>query len=197
MPTYAILGATGSAGTACTRTLIGNPPTGLSLKIYVRSKKKLLALLPALNEDTRVVIVEGALSDQEALATCIKGADAIFSCIASKWSEPDMDIAAVTAAHVNSCLQHIRKSGEASSYIAPVLVMLSSASVNKVLSKQPHSIFIKFVKTALAYLYDDLRQAEKLYLDVLASDPGLLKPIFLQPGGIMQVQELLFFRVAL
>jgi putative NADH-flavin reductase len=184
MPTYTVLGGTGSTGCAVIRALIEDCIADLNLRIYVRSQKKRLSLTPSLASKPKITIIEGSFSDQETMKKCLQGSDAIFSCIATNNSEPNMDLSVKTAACIISCLQEIQSTNK-SEYTTPIVVMLSSASVNTVLASRPKGLFEKIVKAALRHLYSDLEQAEKLYRDTLDNDPGLLTPIFAQPPAIM------------
>ena len=51
MPTYTLLGATGSTGSAILRCLLSQPPRDLTLKVLVRTKSKLLTLFPGLEQN--------------------------------------------------------------------------------------------------------------------------------------------------
>lgn len=184
MQTYTILGGTGSTGSAVIRNLIASPPPNLSLRIFVRSKSKLLNLLPDLSTRSDTTIIEGSFTDQHTLAKCLSGSNAIFSCIATNDSAPGTSIAYDTAAAIIAALKAVRDAKE-QKYIKPVVLMLSSASVNELLEGRPPKVVKALIDRALWYIYEDLRRAESLYRGCRENDVELLDAIFVQPPGIM------------
>ncbi|CAG8951846.1 hypothetical protein HYFRA_00005650 [Hymenoscyphus fraxineus] len=184
MPIYTILGGTGSTGSAVIRALLASPKPDLSIRIFVRSKSKLLNLLPELSTHPNTTITEGSLNSQSDLSKCLSGSDAIFSCIATNDSAPETTIAVDTAASIISALRLIRStSGE--TYKSPLVLVLTSASVNDSLQDKPPQPVKALLERALWYLYEDLRKAQALYLSLREDDPGLLDAIFVQPPAIM------------
>lgn len=167
--------------------MIENPPVDLTLRIFVRSRAKLLGLLPILQSRTDVEIIEGKLTDREALMQCLNNSAAIFSCIATNQSEPGTSIATDTAAAIIDALHRARErtSASVSSWEKPLVVILSSASVGEGYSGHPPAPIYYIVQRALHYLYEDLRQTQQLYRDLGDRDPALLDFIFVQPPGIM------------
>lgn len=184
MPIYTILGGTGSTGSAVIRSIIASPPADLTLRIFVRSKSKLLNILPELSARPDTKITEAEFTDQQALGQCLSDSDAIFSCIATNDSAPDLSIALDTAAAIISALQDVKKKAQGK-YVKPVILMLSSASVSKTLDGSPPAPVKAILDRALWFLYEDLRKAESLYRDCRQDDAELLDVIFIQAPGIM------------
>lgn len=189
MAIHTILGGTGSTGSAVIRALLKNQKdqdrNEDEIRIFVRSKAKLLALLPQLESTAHVTIVEGALSSQAALSAALRKTTCIYSCIAANHSEPGMSIALDTAASIISALKTLRAATPPTDqYRRPTVLVLSSASLN---ANFPHPPAV--ITTALHYLYADLRRAEALYSDCGENDPGLLEAIFAHPPATMPGTE--------
>jgi uncharacterized protein YbjT (DUF2867 family) len=85
MPVYALLGATGSTGSAILRCLIVQLPREHNLNVLVRDKSKLLKWFPDIESTTafEINIVEGRPSDGTALQECLRDVDVIMACIAA------------------------------------------------------------------------------------------------------------------
>ena len=81
MPTYAVLGATGSTGQEILKLLLQSPKN--TVNAYVRSKVKLLKLLPKYVDNNNLHVYEGALNDITVMADCISNTSAVFSALGS------------------------------------------------------------------------------------------------------------------
>lgn len=137
MPTYALLGATGATGRAIVRYLLSVPPKeqDFHLKVFVRSRAKLLKLFPDLEGTApfNVTIAEAPLTDTAALRKCLQGADVIHVCIASNESRPDTSIAVDSANAVIGALRSLSEI-EVNAYTKPTLLVLRAMPVNKALT---------------------------------------------------------------
>lgn len=142
MVVYTVLGGTGSTGSAIIRNLAGSPHSDCMYRIFVRSKPKTLALLPDLDTLSDMEIIDGSLTDQATLVTCLSESSAIFSCIATNDSAPDTSIALDTAVAIIAALKHV-KDVKGKDYVKPVGLMLSSASLDNSLDDKPPPIITK------------------------------------------------------
>ncbi|KAI9798331.1 MAG: hypothetical protein M1825_005380 [Sarcosagium campestre] len=159
--TYAILGATGSTGSSILTYLLGRDDT--RIKVYVRSRAKLLKAFPNLDENKKVQIFEGSIEDIEVISACVRDTKAVFSTVAINENVPHMRVAQHTAHCVVAALS-TNRIAEPSSKV-PTVVVLSAGSVNpEVLDPQlPKFAHWLFVSGALNYLNDDLKHAEAYY----------------------------------
>lgn len=189
MPIYALLGATGSTGSAIVRKLLASPPDDLTLNIYVRSRSKLLTLLPTLQDQSsfKVNITEAPLTDSAAMQTCLCGADVIFSCVASNVSAPDSHPSEDAARAITEALSALR-SASPDKYATPTVLVLSSASLNKRMSAKYPYLMKSLLMFALHYCYSDVGAGNDILLSHSRpedAEAGLLLPIFVTPGGLM------------
>lgn len=185
MPTHALLGATGATGRAILRHLLSNPPKDhdFNLKIFIRSKSKLLKLFPDLESTTafKIAIIEAPLTDDKALQQCLRGADVIHMCIASNDSRPDTSIAVDSANAVIKAL-HGLKEAEGSSYKKPTVLVLRAMPVNKALTGDSPGVMGNFILWVLYYCYADHERASALY--ATAAEDDVLEYIFVDPPAL-------------
>lgn len=176
MPTYTILGATGKTGGALLQLLLKTPNT--HIKAYVRSKAKLLHQNPNLEQNDRVQIFEGPLSNIPLIASALSPkVDTAFCVLGINENTPGIRIAQDTAHSVVAALCHIMRTRNDANYKPPKLIVLSSASLNpRFGSAVEHAI----IGRALSNLYGDLALAER-YLRLHES---WLRVTFVQPGGL-------------
>lgn len=175
MPTYTIIGATGKTGGALLELLLKDPTA--TIHSYARSQSKLLAQSPGLDQNPRVHIFAGSLSDVELLASALSPAvDAAFMVTGMNENVPGMRLAQETAHAVVAALCRIRNSKPA--YKPPRLLVLSSASMNEKIF--PPSLGARIAHQAFSHVYEDLGFAEQ-YLRLHES---WLNVIFVQPGGL-------------
>lgn len=189
MPTYALLGATGSTGSAIVRSLIKDPPKDLTLNIFIRSKSKLLKTFPDLETATafKANIIEGVPSDTTALQTCLKDATVIFGCIGTNEPTAGMTLIHDTITSIISALQH-RREVEGSAYQTPTVIQLRSSSLN------PNSTLPQFSRSMawffFYHIYTDLDKGCNLLIsnssskDSTTTSPQLLDYIFVDPPSI-------------
>lgn len=192
MPTYALLGATGSTGSAILRNLLSQPPANLTLNIFVRSPPKLHTAFPNLQTTTapKINIIEGTPSNNEAMQKCLKDVDVVLACIGTNESKPGMSISQDTAAGIVSALEaHRQIQGPA--YTAPTVIQLRTASLNPVYKAALPWLARTVVGFCLYHVYDDLDRACKHYESVSSSSADsskLLDYIYIDPPGLMDAE---------
>ncbi len=184
MPTYALLGATGSTGSAILRYLLFESPEGVKLNVLVRSKTKLLKAFPKLDQTAAVQtrIIESTSTDPAALKTCLEDADVVFMCVGSNESNPGTTLSYDTAAAIIATLYHLRKEVRGNSYKTPTIVQLRTASLNPALAQQAPWLVRQIVSFCLYYNYADIKRACNLY--ETAAKENLLDYIFVDPPTI-------------
>lgn len=198
MPTYAILGVTGAAGSSVLRHLLTRTPTSTTrLHLFVRSSKKLLHQNPGLATHPYVSIFEATLDQKTVVAQAIRGADYIFACTGDNESPPQLSVSLDTANAVGYALQTAPDSPTASGLSKPkataqkhqpsrkpTLVMLSSACISSTPTSSPTLRLLRaLLRIALANSCADLRRAEARYRALAAA--GLVRVVFAQPGSLM------------
>lgn len=181
MPTYAILGATGSTGSSLLRYLYERP-NKVKIHVYARSASKVESLHPYIKGADNVKAFIGDLSSADLLKDCLRNVDVIFGAVAQNSNEPGCSIAQRTAHTVVSALEALRKE-EGPNFKCPVLVFLSSASLNpRFMKKQPGALRW-ILERGNFYVYGDLAKAiaylkEQTWIPLITADPpGLVKDI--------------------
>ncbi|MCJ1432295.1 hypothetical protein MMC27_001651 [Xylographa pallens] len=185
MPTYAILGATGSTGSELVKFLVTEPQ--IHINLYARSASKLAKLHPAVVKSDNVTIYTGDLSDGSLLANCLRSVDVIFQTVATNENEPGCSVALRAAHGIATALELLRKEDGPASFKCPTVVMLSSSSLNPSMAAKAPWIGRWVVKKAFCYIYGDLREATE-YFQGLPWIPLILA----QPGGLLQGASLGF-----
>lgn len=185
MSIYALLGATGSTGSAILRCLLSQPPKHLTLNVFVRSRTKLEKAFPDLTSTTVITvnIIEGTTDDAPAMRECLKGVEVVMACIGSNSSTPKMSLIYDTTVAIVDALDAHRKN-QGSAYKPPVVIQLRSASLNPVF-KAAHPWVTRTVASFCFYhVYDDLDRACKLLASSAAEPSRLLDYIFVDPPSI-------------
>ena len=185
MPTYALLGATGSTGSAIIRSLLSYPPKDLTLNVLVRSKAKLLKAFPDLEATAafRAYIVEGTSSDSTAMRECLDNVDVIFCCIGSNEPRVGMSLIYDTATVVIEALKYQQKDQD-SAYVPPTVIQLRSASLNKTLKAKAGWFAPNMAWFFFYHAYLDLDKACKLFESESVESPKLLDLIVVDPPSI-------------
>lgn len=185
MPTYALLGATGSTGSAILRSLLSNPPKSLVLNVFVRSKSKLHKMFPDIESTTafKTNVIEGTPSDATAMRECLKDVDVVMACIASNESKRGMTLCYDTATAIINALKSNRET-RGSAYKTPTAIQLRSASLNPVLSAAMPWIARSMAGFCFRYIYEDVDRACRLFASSAADSQGLLHYIFIDPPSI-------------
>lgn len=176
MPTYAILGATGSTGQSLLNLLLESPKN--NIHAYARSRAKLEKLSPKLALHENVQIFEGALNNVSLIADCLRGTNAVFVVIGNNVSHPGMRMVEDGAHSVVAALSHIRNADPNAQL--PKILILTSSSINPILNRKKPAFLMKILRTGLSYAYDDLEHAEAF----LRLQKSWLNVTFIQPPGL-------------
>ncbi|KAL8967114.1 MAG: hypothetical protein Q9183_003060 [Haloplaca sp. 2 TL-2023] len=181
MPTYAIIGATGSTGQQILTQLLQSPDN--KVKVYCRSKTKLEKLSPKLAAHQNVDVYSGALNDVQLIADCVANTKAVFLVIGGNASYPGMRMVQDGCQSVVAALSTI-KANDAGAKM-PRVLLLSSATMNPRMQPDHGRALeaMKFLlKAALFYAYEDLGHAENF----LRLQKGWLNVTFIHPGGLVE-----------
>jgi len=183
MPTYALLGATGSTGSSVLRCLLSESPSDLKLNLLVRSKTKLLAAFPNLEDIDflKIRIFEGDSTDSLSLKACLADVSLVFMCIGQNESKLGSRLCYNTVSSIINALTVIRAE-QFKTFATPTILQLRSASLNPVLARQAPYLVRKIVSFCLHYHYEDLRRACALY--EAAEKDGLAEYILVDPPTI-------------
>ncbi|KAK4891874.1 hypothetical protein LTR27_009573 [Elasticomyces elasticus] len=184
MPTYALLGATGSTGSAVLRYLLEVPPTDLNLNIFVRNKSKLLKAFADL-EDTKqpkINIIEGTPNDEPSLQQTLKDAAVIFQCIATNQSTPGVSVAHDTVTALIGALKGLQSQSD--SYRTPMVLQVRAAPLNPTFAAQQPWLMSTIIHFALHHTYADTDKACKLLASTHDETPGLLDYAFIDTQAV-------------
>jgi hypothetical protein len=182
MPTHALLGATGATGSAVLRCYLESPPKDLSLNIFVRSKAKLIKAFPGLESTSspQITIVEAPLTDNQALQSCLRGAEVIHSCIATNDAKPGNTVAQDIAHAILTALTGL-KAEQRSAYIKPTAIIIRSNSLNPDFGGHMPALVHRWLWFVLYHVYSDLEKATKIYEN---SATGLMEYIFVDAPAL-------------
>ncbi|KAK4629051.1 Averufin oxidase A [Fulvia fulva] len=185
MPTYALLGATGGTGSAILRCLLSEPPVDLTLRILVRSRDKLLASFPGLEQSTvvQIKIVQGTSTDIVALGQCLEGASVIFNVVATNESKVGLSLCHDTAGTVIDTLESLQTTNK-QHYSKPTVIQLRSASLNLELNSGTPWLVTLFLSFCLHYIYSDIERASQLYERTVRNQPDLMDYIYIDPPAL-------------
>jgi putative NADH-flavin reductase len=176
MPSYALLGATGSTGSNILSVLLRRPDT--EVHALVRSRAKLEFQL---NHEAppNLKVYEGSLSNLDLLAKCITGVQAVFITLGPVGNQPGCTIVQDAVA---SLIVTMRNSQEKSLDTQPPrVVLLSSASLQTELYQDmPHFVHSMLMKAA-HYVYADVAAGERM----LRAESRWIKSTFVKPGGLV------------
>ena len=152
----------------------------VAINLYARSPSK---IPEAQRSSPNVQCFDGAVSSTS-LKPCLRDVDVIFQCIATNISEPGCSIAQQAAHAIVEALEAIRAESGANKFRSPVVVFLSSASLNPRFSAEVPRLMRWILGTALFYVYDDLRKAlaylreEAPWIPLIeAQPPALVKDV--------------------
>lgn len=181
MPTYAVLGATGSTGSAVLSILSQKPKNECKIHAFVRSASKLRKQCPELIESDQLTIFEGQLSDTEALAQCLAGTKAAFLCIAAVRNEPYCTIAQDVAKATISACNALRAQNKA----IPRLIQLNSSATSAKFSESLPWLAEVILYRGNYWIYTDLSASEALF----RSEASWLDVVYIKPGGLIQDKQ--------
>lgn len=185
MPTYALVGGTGSTGSAILRCLLSQPPKDLTLNIFVRSRSKLRQAFPDLESTTafKTNIIEGIPSDPTAMQECLKDVDVVMACIASNYSTRGMSLIYDSATALIAALAVHRKT-RGPAYKTPTIIQLRSAALHPIYKAALPWLARQVFPFCFDYVYADLERVSQLFASTVADSPGLLEYIFIDPPSI-------------
>ncbi|KAF7590664.1 hypothetical protein BBP40_002556 [Aspergillus hancockii] len=86
MGTYVVLGGTGATGSRIIGQLLQEED--IHLKVYARSQSKLEEKIPTLTTSPRAKIFIGSITNIDLLASCLDGADTVFTTVGINAYEP-------------------------------------------------------------------------------------------------------------
>ena len=177
MPTFAVLGATGSTGQALLNILVQSPKN--TVNAYVRSKAKLQKLSPQYQDNDNLHVFEGALGDVPLLADCISNTSAVLCVLGANENEPGIHVAQDAAHSIVAACCRLRTQDP--NVQLPRIIFLTSATINPHLCRDLPTGARWVLHTSLSYLYADLELAEAYFR--LHKD--WLNVTFIQPGGLV------------
>lgn len=181
VPKIAIVGATGSTGSATLRSLLSKEGQPVHLSLFVRSKEKLYSLFPGLGQRTNIQVWEGELHDAEAIHACLSGAQIIICTLGENRNIRGTRVLRNGAEAIVSTLESLKETnGE---YQTPQIILLSSASLNDRFAIQRHWLAHFLISAAFRHTYADLQAATDIYR---AAPSGLLSLLLVQPPGIVE-----------
>ncbi|KAH6971254.1 hypothetical protein BKA56DRAFT_496026 [Ilyonectria sp. MPI-CAGE-AT-0026] len=179
----AIFGATGGTGSATVRSFIKRQDfenSSSELRLMVRSKSKLLRLLPELASFSNVHIREGQLTDTPAVRDCIRGADVIICAVGENENLPGCHVIQDAANSIVAAANDL-KSSCSEEWRRPRVILLSSSTWNDRFAAQEPAAILWLLKTAFYHPYLDLRRATS----ILAASPDLLSLLLVQPSALV------------
>lgn len=157
----------------------------VNIHIYARSASKVESLHPYIKTAENIKTFVGDLSSVDLFQDCLRNVDVIFSAVAQNTNEPGCSIARRTAYTLVSALEALQKEG-GPSFRCPVLVFLSSASLNPRLDEATPRILDWVLERGAWYIYGDLKEAiaylkEQTWIPLITAEPpGLVKDV---PSG--------------
>lgn len=140
------------------------------------------ALHPYVKAADNIQNFVGDLSSADLFKDCLRNVDVIFSAVAQNYNEPGCSIARRTAHSIVFALEALRKEG-GSSFKCPILVFLSSASLNPTFSEATPWLAHWVLERGCYYVYGDLRESIKYLKEhswiplITAEPPGLTNDI--------------------
>jgi len=179
--TLALLGATGKTGREVLRRLLETPD--VNIRLYVRSRSKLVNLFPNSASDPRISIFQGPIEDVDNMAKCLNGASKIIFALGENNDfTGSVNVIETGARTVVAALSALRERCE--DLQCPRLLMLSSATWNDTLNKSRPALIHWAIKTAFYHGYVDLRAGMAVVLAV----PSLVNVLLVQPNGLVEDQ---------
>ena len=177
MVAYAVLGATGNCGTALIDNLLRTKDA--TIHAYCRNRSKLTHKVPQINDNKRVQIYEGSITNLDLLARCIRNTRAVFHVVSTNDNVPGCNIGLKTAENIVLALKKL-KTESPNVVNLPKIVLLSSSSIDAHLSRHMSWFFKHILLTSASNVYNDLRQTETF----LRGEQNVVTTIFIKPGGL-------------
>jgi len=171
-----IFGATGQTGRIVVRHLLAAAESeSLVLQIYVRSKAKLVDLLPQIASNTHVKVFEGSITDIDLVQSCCHGATDIICTLGENVNMPGVRIMQDAANGILTSLEASKASCR--EWQKPRMVLLSSSTWNPRFAAARPAFVHWLIKTAFSHPYADLVAAQNRLL----ANPSLLSMLLIQP----------------
>ena len=153
-------------------------PGKVNINLYARSSSKVESLHPYVKTADNIQSFIGDLSSADLLKDCLRNVDVIFSAVAQNYNEPGCSIARRTAHSIVSALEALRKE-ETSSFKCPILVFLSSCSLNPSFSEAQPWLLHWVLERGCYYVYGDLRESieylkEYSWIPLITAEPAAL-----------------------
>lgn len=175
--TVALLGATGNTGQVVLRKLLADEH--YALKIYARSKEKLLKLFPGLETKAHVQLFIGSVNDPVLMHDLLQGVDKIICTTGSDGLAPTT-ILRESANAIVSALKLLQSEGKLQN--PPRAIWLSSSSKNQRFRAARPPVLNWLILTAFQYGYTDLQGA----IDTLNANQHLISTLYVQPGVLIE-----------
>ena len=120
----------------------------------------------------------GDLSNVDLLKNCLRDVDVIFSAVAQNLNEPGCSIAQRTAHSIVSALEALRRE-EGPTFKCPILVFLSSASLNPTFSSHKPRLLHWVLERGCFYVYGDLKKSieylkQQSWIPLVIAEPTAL-----------------------
>lgn len=187
MPTHAILGATGGAGSAILHSLLESNISDLTINLLVHSKEKLLSFFPDVESPPsgiKINIFIGSTTDVEALSRCLEDATVIYQSISASAPSKKTSMARSTATAVVKTIETLNSKASQTPQ-RPTIILNRSSAINPEIYQSISATFEKFLKWAVQDVYDDLTEAAEIYRAaeakgclhaIMADAPNLFHP---------------------
>ncbi|KAK2007442.1 hypothetical protein LZ32DRAFT_610311 [Colletotrichum eremochloae] len=179
--TLAIFGATGRTGSEILKAILAKPNHYSTLRIFVRSRDKLISMFPRFKSDRNVRIIEAQVTDIPSVQGCLEGADTIICALGDNDNKPTVRVLQDATKSILVALNQL-KSNAGGEWTRPLFLLLSSATWNKRFNAQAPVAVEWLIKNAFYYSYADLLRAHK----ALQSEPELVKLLLVQPPAIIE-----------
>lgn len=174
MASYTILGGTGNGGTALLNFLLEK--TTAQIKVYCRNQDKLVRVVPAAHNNSRVEVFAGNITDVDLFAKALSGSRAAFLVASTNDNIPGCHISQDLVRTVITALEKRRAEGETA---VPRLILLSSATIDPWISRKSPWVNA-IVRRSAWHVYRDLELAEAF----LRQHEDWAPCIFIKPGGL-------------
>ncbi|KAK6211774.1 hypothetical protein QIS74_11038 [Colletotrichum tabaci] len=179
--TLAFFGATGRTGSETLKALLAKPNNPFRLKIFVRSREKLISKFPQFKADRNVEIFEGQVTDVSGVKKCLEGADTIICTLGDNDNKPTVRVLQDGTKSMVAALKQL-KNDAGGEWARPRFILLSSATWNERFNAQTPAAVEWVIKNAFYYPYADLLKAH----ETLQAEPGLMELLLVQPPAIIE-----------
>ncbi|GKT49585.1 monooxygenase mdpK [Colletotrichum spaethianum] len=179
--TLAIFGATGRTGSETIKALLAKPNNPFTMRIFVRSRDKLISMFPQFKADRNVKIIEGQVTDVSCVRNCLEGADTIICALGDNDNKPTIRVLEDATRSIVTALKQL-KSDAGGEWRRPRFILLSSATWNKRFEAKTPVVVRWLIKNAFYYPYADLLKAH----ETLQAEPELIKLLLVQPPAIIE-----------